>query len=214
MNVFSALKDLFTKKYKVLVEDRILTTGKGLDIQCRTMESFKNDNLVGVEIYTYILDKYHQEPSVSSSSGMLLGDYFSKHKMMESHIEDISRRLRPETKGKGEFVLDLIEVEEPYKNQGIGTLTYQLSEYLFAKYLDRKNISEGNINGFCMPMDCSKEIETRDFYRKQGFQLYTVEDREALCRDILFKPIIAEQVLEDRNNRKFERVESSISYME
>lgn len=205
---------LFDKPYNVRVEDRILTTSKGLDIQCRSMESFQNDNLVGLEIYTYILDKYHQEPSASSSASMLLGDFYSKHKMKESYLEDIKRKLRPETKGKGEYVLDLIEVEERYKNQGIGSLTYKLSEYLFAKYLDRKNIIEGSVNGYCMPMDYSKERETRDFYYKQGFQIFMEDDRETYYRDVLYKPVIAEQVLGDRANRIFEKVGNVREYLE
>ena len=110
--------------------------------------------------------------------------------------------------------MDLIEVEERYKNQGIGSLTYNLSEYLFAKYLDRKNIIEGSVNGYCMPMDYSKERETRDFYYKQGFQIFMEDDRETYYRDVLYKPVIAEQVLDDRANRIFEKVGNVREYLE
>jgi len=210
----SILKNLFDREYTVRVEDRFLTTDKGLDVQLRSTTSFCNNRAMELEIIAYILDKYQDDPSAKSQGAMLVGEFFKRYQGSASLFHDFKGDKRALTWNRGEFSLDLIDVDKRYKSNGIGNLAYDLSEYLFAKYLLEKQKEEGFINGVFAPLDDSKYNETKKFYLKKGFLILPARNDIETKKTVLYKPITAEAVLDNVKNRRFEKVEKVQEYME
>ena len=129
--------------------------------------------------------------------GRTLGFIYEKPNLTRafSHSKEIEEMLKSFKKDSPEYYLSLIRIKEQYRDLGIGSAVLKYSEYKFAKELYRINKKVGFIDGSFSPFDETKTLETEEFYRKNGFEIY---DKE------LFKPIITEQVL-DETAHIFER---------
>lgn len=211
VSLFEKIRErLFDKKYNIQIEDRFLTTDKGQSVLLRSTTSFCNGRSAEIEIFAYLQDKYSENIDIKTQAGMLIGEFYKKYQGSASDLSDYRGNKRPLTKNRGEFSLDIIEVEEDYKNKGIGSLIRDLSTYKFAEFLDSKGIEQGFISGVFAPFGPDESYgDTMKFYCRNGFVIYPARTDIESKKTVLYKPVTAKAVLDDLKNRKFKEVDNS-----
>jgi len=191
---------------EVLTSDIPLTTAKGMDIVTHSIISISPDKSQDFRLEAYLREKYNREQkpkeadAIASLSGGIFKKYYdicddAKPRIIEEFITNL-RENNPE------YYLTLIRVEEKYKGCGVGSLMLEFSEHIFAKYLISQKKEKGIIRGMLVPFDRTKKEETRNFYIKHGFGTYKYKGLDGNPAELIYKSLVAEEVM-DRPSREF-----------